>query len=84
MEQIYVSLINPRMLLGVEIFGLEEEWLMVWIVHETFCKRAVGVLGSEGSRTCVKILLELKITDHRKCVGKWTGKFYENRENSGK
>lgn len=55
-QQIYVSLINLRMLLGVEIFGLEEEWTMVWIVLETFCKRAVGVLGSVGSRTCKNLI----------------------------
>jgi hypothetical protein len=51
------------MLLGVEIWGLEEEWMMVWIVRETFCKREAG-----GA------LLDLKITDHRIFVDKWTGK----------
>jgi len=60
-EQIYVSLIDSRMVLGVEILGLEEEWMMVWIVRETFCKRAVGVLGTAVSGE----LLGLKITDHR-------------------
>jgi hypothetical protein len=69
-EQMYVSLIYSRMLLVMEIWGLEEEWMIVWIVHETFCQRAVGVLGTAVSGA----LLDLKITDHRKFVGKWTGK----------
>jgi len=69
-EQIYVSLIDSGMLLGVEIWGLDEEWMVVWFVRETFCKRAIGVLGTAVSGA----LLDLKITDHRKFVGKWTGK----------
>jgi hypothetical protein len=61
-EQIYVSLIDSRMLLGVEIWGVRGGMVMVWIVHETFYKRPMGVLGSAVSGA----LLDLKITDHRK------------------
>lgn len=43
--------------------------MMVWIVCETFCKRAIGVLGSAVSGA----LSDLKITDHKKFVVKWTG-----------
>jgi len=53
-----------------DIWGLEEEWMMVWIVHETFCKGAMRVVGSAVSGA----LLDLKITDHKKFVVKWTGK----------
>ena len=49
---------------------------MVWIVRETFCKRPMGVLGSAVSGA----LFDLKITDHREFVGKWTGKWCKNRE----
>jgi hypothetical protein len=69
-EQIYVSLIDSRMLLGVEIWGVRGGMVMVWNVHETFCKRPMGMLGSAVSGA----LLDLKITDHSKFVGKWTGK----------
>jgi len=48
-EQVYVSLIDSFMLLGVEMWELVEELMMVWIVYETFCKRAMGVLGSAVS-----------------------------------
>jgi len=51
--------------LVVEIWGLEEEWMMVWIVCEAFCKKAMGTLGSAVSG----VLLDFKITDCRKFVG---------------
>jgi hypothetical protein len=39
LEQLYVSLIESRMMTGVEIWGLDDGWRETGKVHEMFCKR---------------------------------------------
>jgi hypothetical protein len=38
LEQLYVSLIESRMMTGVEIWGLDDGWREIGKVHEMFCK----------------------------------------------
>jgi hypothetical protein len=59
-ERIYVSLIDSKMLSGVEIGGLEEGWMILWIVYETFCKRSSGVLGPAGNGATAKNLIGIE------------------------
>jgi hypothetical protein len=59
-ELIYVSLIHSKMLLGVEILGLEEGWVILRIVCETFCKRLIRVLGSAGNGAHTKNLIGIE------------------------
>jgi hypothetical protein len=42
LEQLYVSLIESRMMTGIEIWGLDDGWREIGKVHEMFCKRIRG------------------------------------------
>jgi hypothetical protein len=42
-EQLYNALVQPRMMTGVEIWGLEDGWKEIGKVHELFCKRVMEI-----------------------------------------
>jgi hypothetical protein len=49
LEQIYNSLIESRMMTGVEIWGLEGGWEEIEKDHEMFYKRTFGVPSSAAN-----------------------------------
>jgi hypothetical protein len=56
LEHLYVSLIESRMMSGVEIWGLDDEWREIGKVHEIFCKRIMGAPTAAASGALVKEL----------------------------
>jgi hypothetical protein len=56
LEQLYVSLIEFRMMTGVEIWGVDDGWRETGKVHETFCKRITGAPTATANGACVKEL----------------------------
>jgi hypothetical protein len=56
LEQLYVSLIESRMMTGVEILGLDNGWREIGKVHEIFCKRIMGAPTAAANGACVKKL----------------------------
>jgi hypothetical protein len=54
LEQLYVSLIESRMMTGVEIWGLDDGWREIGKVHEIFCKRIMGATTAAANGACVK------------------------------
>jgi hypothetical protein len=76
LEQLYVSLIESRMMTGVEIWGLDDGWREIGKVHEMFCKRIMGAPTAAASGACVK---KLRRTNRKeKCQKEYlnTGKGY--------
>jgi hypothetical protein len=56
LEQLYVPLIESRMMTGVEIWGLDDGWREIEKVHEMFCKRIMGASTAAANGACVKEL----------------------------
>jgi hypothetical protein len=54
LEQVYNSLIESRVMTGVEIRGLEGGWKEIEKVHEMFCKRIFGVPSTAANGACVR------------------------------
>jgi hypothetical protein len=63
--QIYNSLIESRMMTGVEIWGLEGGWKEIEKVHEMFCKRISVVPSTAANGACVT---ELERTNRKEKV----------------
>jgi hypothetical protein len=56
LEQMCNSLIESRLMTGVEIWGLEGGWEEIEKVHEMFCKRIFGVPSTAANGACVREL----------------------------
>jgi hypothetical protein len=56
LEQLYVSLIESRMMTRVEIWGLDDGWRGIGKVHKMFCKRIMGAPTAAANSACVKKL----------------------------
>jgi hypothetical protein len=56
LEQVYNTLVESRMMTGVEIWGLEDGWQEIGKVHELFCKRVMGMPNTAANGVCVKEL----------------------------
>jgi hypothetical protein len=56
LEQLYVTLVESRMMTGVEIWGLDDGWRGIGKVHDMFCKRIMGAPTAATNGACVKEL----------------------------
>jgi hypothetical protein len=54
LEQLYVSLIESRVMTGGEIWGLDDGWREIGKVHEMFCKRIIVAPTEAANGACVK------------------------------
>jgi hypothetical protein len=82
-EQLYVSLIESRMMTRVEIWGLDDGWREIGKVHEMFCNRIMGAPTAAADGACVK---ELGRTNRKEKVlervFKYWGRLLEMKESS--
>jgi hypothetical protein len=74
LEQLYVSLIESRMMTGVEIWGLDDGWREIGKVHEIFCKRIMGAPTAATNGSCMK---ELGRTNKKEKVLERVFKYWE-------
>jgi hypothetical protein len=74
LEHLYVSLIESRMMTGLEIWGLDDGWRGIGKVHEMFCKRIMGASTASANGACVK---ELGRTNRKEKVLERVFKFWE-------
>jgi hypothetical protein len=56
LEQLYVSLIESRMMAGVDIWGLDDGWSETGKIHEMFCKIIMWASTAAANGACVKEL----------------------------
>jgi hypothetical protein len=74
LEQLYESLIESRMMTGVEIWGLDDGWREIGNAHEMFCKRIMEAPTAAASGACVK---ELGRTSRKEKVLERLFKYWE-------
>jgi hypothetical protein len=73
LEQLYVSLIESRMMTGAEIWGLDDGWREMGKVNEMFCKRIMAPTAAANG-ACVK---ELGRTNWKEKVLEKVFKYWE-------
>jgi hypothetical protein len=56
LEQLDNTLVESRMMTGVEIWGLEDGWKETGKFQELFCKRVMGMPNTAANGACVKEL----------------------------
>jgi hypothetical protein len=69
-----MSLIEPRMMTGVETWALDDGWREIRKVHEMFCKRIMGAPTAAANGVCVK---ELGRTNRKEKVLETVFKYWE-------
>jgi hypothetical protein len=67
-KQLYVSIIESRMMIGVEIWELDDGWREIGKVHEMFCKRIMETPTAAANGACVKELGRTKRTNRKEKV----------------